>query len=149
MTSCTTSARTEQIGRFLLTVRPPQLLVRVRPLYLLHRSDLWRLKFFMTLTRGGSPIIQISARMSRTWVPLLGKAVEDSTNLGQWREPYLDPTSSEIRVCQYWMLRSRYPQIEDTSHKRGDLLVHPDPLMSRSALGFRGSCREGGARCAR
>jgi hypothetical protein len=27
--------------------------------------------------------------------------------------------------------------------------VHPDPLMSQSALGFRGSCREEGARCAR
>jgi hypothetical protein len=63
-------------------------------------------------------------------------------------ESYLDPTSSEIRVCQYWMVRSRYPRVEDTNHKRGDMLVHPDPLMLQSALGFRGSCREGGARCA-
>jgi hypothetical protein len=37
--------------------------------------------------------------------------------------------------------------VEDTSHNSGETLVHPDPLISRIALGFRGSCREGGARC--
>jgi hypothetical protein len=31
----------------------------------------------------------------------------------------------------------------------GEMLVHPNPLMSRIVLGFRGSCREGGKRCAR
>jgi hypothetical protein len=95
------------------------------------------------------PNIQISVGMSRTWTPLLGKAVGDSTNSGLWRELYLDLTSLVIQVRQHCMVQSRYSQVEDTSHNSGEMLVHPDPLMSRIALGFRGSYRKRGARCAR
>ena len=119
----------------------------MHPLHLFHWSDSLRLKFFMTLTRGGSPNIQILVAMSLIRAPLLGKAVGDSTNLDLWREPYQDLTFLVIPVRHHFMALSWYPRVEDTSYNSGEMLVYPDPIMSQIAQSIRGLYREGGAHC--
>ena len=101
----------------------------------------------MTLMRRSSSNIQISVAMSLIWAPLLDKAVGNSTNSSLWREPYLDPSFLVIPVHQHFLLRSRYPRVEDTSHNSGKTLVHLDPLMSQIAQNIRGSCKERRAHC--